>query len=250
MKKNKIKQCVEKLREQLIALSSAEKAASMRRYFPAGIHCAGVVMSDINSILANFRNSYPELSANDVLNVCEEVLKKAQYSEEVLIGYGLIAPLVKANYDDDLLFRFEYWLENYASNWAHVDDLCIKTVYQFLMARPHLIEQTQPWSVSRVSWCRRASNVVWVKFIRRPMRGSVYYLKKDLVFENCDRLISDPDEFVQKSVGWLLKVTAQHHKKAVIDYIKNNFDSMQRSTIRYALEKVDKETRKKILSAP
>jgi len=188
------------------------------------------------------------LSANEVLNVCEAVLKHARYSEEVLIAYGLIGHLVKKNFDDDLMFRFEYWLQTYASNWAHVDDLCLKATYNFLMARPHLIETTQIWSNSEVPWCRRASNVVWVKFIKRKIGKSIYILNTDLVFENCDRMMSDEDEYVQKSIGWLLKVTAVHHQADVIEYLQRNIHLLQRSTLRYALEKVDIDTRKSMLS--
>jgi 3-methyladenine DNA glycosylase AlkD len=86
-----------------------------------------------------------------------------------------------------------------------------------------------------------------VKFIKRPIGKNIYWLNQDLVFKNCDLLLQDPDEFVQKSIGWLLKVTAVHHQQAVLDYIKMNYPIMPRSTIRYALEKVDKPTRNLIL---
>ncbi|EPJ46057.1 MAG: hypothetical protein OFPI_35630 [Osedax symbiont Rs2] len=220
----------------------------MRRYFPHGINCIGANAADINAIVASFKAENPALSANDILSICETVLKHAQYSEEILIGYGLIGHLVKNNFDDDLLLRFQFWLEHYALNWAHVDDLCLKAIYNFLMARPHLIETTQSWSRSQVCWCRRASNVVWVKFIKRKMGKTVYVLDTNLVFENCDQLMLDEDEFVQKSVGWLLKVTAVHHQQDVIEYLKRNIHLIQRSTLRYALEKVDADSRKSIMS--
>jgi len=239
---------VETLKAKLKDLSSEKKAISARRYFPQGINCIGVTASDITSTIASFKAENQDLSAQDMLLISEAILKNAQYSEEILVAFGLILNLVKKHYDDDLLLRFRYWLEHYASNWSHVDDLCIKTIYRFLMARPHLIESTQVWSHSNVSWCRRASNVVWVKFIRRPMGKSVYCLDTRLVFENCDLLMLDEDEFVQKSVGWLLKVTAQHHQEDVLEYLKGNLHQMQRATLRYALEKVDMDIRKKLLS--
>lgn len=116
------------------------------------------------------------------------------------------------------------------------------------MARPYLIEKTQHWAFSEVSWCRRASNVVWVKFIKRKMGKSIYHLDTELVFKNCDLLISDEDEFVQKSVGWLLKVTSLHYEESVIKYIESNIEKMTRPTIRYAIEKMATDTRKKLLS--
>jgi len=246
-KMNKYTKYTKTIRNELEKVSSPEKIESTKRYFPHGITCIGASASDIKIIIANFHSYNSELSAQDVLCITEEVLKNSKYSEEVMVAYGLINKFVKKNYDDDLLKRFEYWLENYSTNWALVDDLCIKTIYNFLLGRPHLIEKTQHWSVSKVSWCRRASNVVWVKFIKRKTGKSIYYLDKNLVFQNCDILLRDDDEFVQKSVGWILKVCSMQHDEDVINYIHKNHKSMERSTIRYAIEKFPKETRQEIL---
>ena len=236
------------IRKELMKVSTPEKIKSTKRYFPNGITCLGANASDIKLIIADFHKNNPLLSAKQVLLVTEEVLRNSVYSEEIMLAYGLITKLVKKNYDDDLLLRFEYWLENYSTNCALVDDLCIKTIYNFLLVRPHLIEKTQHWSKSNVSWCRRASNVVWVKFIKRKMKGSIYYLDKNLVFENCDTLLNDEDEFVQKSVGWLLKVTSLQHDAEVLNYIINKHRFMKRSTVLYALEKFPSDIRQKVLA--
>ncbi len=245
---NKYEIYIDRIKNDLKKIGTAEKAESTRRYFPNGINCIGATASDITLVVNNFHSDNVELSAMEMLSISESILKASEFSEEIMVAYGLINKFVKNSYDDNLLFRFEYWLENYASNWALVDDLCIKTIYRYLMARPYLIEKTQHWAHSNVSWCRRASNVVWVKFIKRKIGKSVYYLDKRLIFKNCDLLIGDKDEFVQKSVGWLLKATSLQHEVDVIEYIKNNRGSMDRSTIRYALEKVDNNRRKEILS--
>ena len=235
------------IKQQLAEVSTSEKAQSSKRYFPQGINCVGANAADIKQIIKQFHIDHANLTPEQVLCITEDIIQHSEFSEEIMVAYGLINKFVKKHYDDSLLQRFEYWLENYANNWALVDDLCMKALFNFLMARPHLIEKTQVWAQSNVSWCRRASNVAWVKFIRRPIGHSIYYLNIELVFNNCDLLIGDPDEFVQKSVGWLLKVTAIHHQNEVLDYLKINHQNMQRSTIRYALEKVDKSSRQKLL---
>lgn len=237
-----------RLKTDLERVSTEKKAESSRRYFPQGINCIGATASDIKLIIREFQTENNDIKAIEMLSITEYILQNVEYSEEVLIAFGLINKFVKSNYDDDLLLRFEFWLENYATNWSHVDDLCIKTIYQFLLTRPHLIEKTNHWAYSNVSWCRRASNVVWVKFVKRKIGKSTYYLNKELVFKNCDVLINDQDEFVQKSIGWLLKATSQHHQDDVIKYIETNFEKMTRLTIRYAIEKMDTRTRKYILS--
>ena len=243
------------LKTDLAKISTPEKAEVSRRYFPHGIHCIGATAADIKTIITDFQTENSDLTAYEMLSLTEYILANTEFNEEALIAFGLINKFVKysgrrpENYSDDLLVRFEYWLEHYANNWALVDDLCIKTVYQFLLTRPHLIEKTQRWAHSPVSWCRRGSNVVWVKFIKRKMGKSIYYLDKTLVFKNCDLLMSDEDEFVQKSLGWLLKVAAVEHEDEVIDYIMKNSYKMKRHTLRYAIEKMDGDTRSALLAA-
>ncbi|AWB66113.1 DNA alkylation repair protein [Saccharobesus litoralis] len=239
---------IARVKADLNKLATVEKAIASQRYFPAGIHCIGANAADIKTIISILQVEHPNLSAQDWLAICEGVLAQAEYSEEVLVAFGLINKFVKKSFDDSLLERFQFWLENYASNWAHVDDLCIKTIYQFFLARPHLIPRTQHWTLSPSPWCRRASCVVWVKFIQRKIGKAVYCLDTALVFNNCDVLLNDDDEFVQKGVGWLLKVTAQHHPQKVINYLESNIANMPRSTIRYAIEKLDPQQRKAILS--
>ena len=244
---------LKRLKADLKQVSTAKKAESSRRYFPHGIHCLGATAMDIKLIIKEFHAEYSDLTPFEMLSITEYILSHAEYNEEFLLAFGLINKFVKfnarrqENYDDELLVRFEYWLEHYANNWSLVDDLCIKTIYQFLMSRPHLIERTQHWVHSEVSWCRRASNVVLVKFIKRTMGKMTYYLNKDLVFNNCDLLLEDDDEFVQKSIGWLLKVTSIEYEADVIAYIQKNLSKLPRPTLRYAIEKMDDETRKVLL---
>jgi len=252
MKSNQV--YFEELKLALAKVSTIEKADASRRYFPGGVKCLGATAIDIKSIINNFQIAYSDLTAFDTLALTEYMLVNAEFNEEKLLAFGLINKFVKLstrrkeNYSDDLLVRFEFWLENYANNWALVDDLCIKTIYQFLWSRPHLIEKTQHWALSDVSWCRRASNVVWVKFIKRKIGKATYYIDKALVFNNCDLLLQDDDEFVQKSIGWLLKVASVEYEADVIAYIQQSSTNMARHTLRYGIEKMDADTRKKLLA--
>ncbi|MCL1096131.1 DNA alkylation repair protein [Shewanella kaireitica] len=233
---------------RLNAVSSAENTTAMTRFFNHEVNFIGVKAPMIKQVVREFQVEQAQLDANGYLALTEHILEHAKYTEEVLLAFGLINKFVKRHYDEKLLLRFQYWLEHYVSNWSHVDDLCIKTVYQFMLSRPHLIETTQSWTRSASPWCRRAANVVWVKFIKRKIGKNTFMLSKALIFENCDRLLKDEDPFVQKSVGWLLKVAAVEHEEDVIRYLKTNINSMQRATLRYAIEKLDPCTRKQLLS--
>lgn len=238
---------VARLKRDLKSVSSTQKAVAMQRFFPHRVALVGASALDIQTLVRRFHAENEDLDGSDVLQITELLLSSATYSEEKLLAFGLINKWVKKHYDDDLLNRFEFWLEHYADNWTLVDDLCIKTLYHFFLGRPYLIESIQHWTHSPVPWCRRASNVAWVKFVNRKIGSSTYRLDKRLIFQNCDTLLTDTDEYVQKSIGWLLKVTAVEHKKDVLRYLQVNGTNMPRSTIRYALEKVDPGTRKRLL---
>lgn len=236
---------IKRLKDDLKKVSSSEKAQSNRRYFPADFLCLGVNAADIKQIVNAFQTEHSMLNAEQTLALTEALLKEAKYNEEFLLSFALINTFVKRHYDD-LLQRFEYWLEHYANNWSLVDDLCIKTIYQFLMSRPHLIESMQHWALSTSPWCRRVACVVWVKFIKRKIGKEIYYLDTALIFKQCDLLLEDENEFVQKGVGWLLKVTSVEHEAAVIHFIKSNIKRFTRPTLRYAIEKMDSETRQSL----
>lgn len=235
-------------------LASEEKVLASQRYFPTSDHhqqifsCLGCNAADIQTVIKEFQQQNSTLAPEQVLAISEYLLQQAKYHEQTLVAFGLMTKLVKRNFDDALLKRFRYWLEHYASNWAHVDDLCLKTIYQFLLSRPHLITEFKQWAYSDSPWCRRGANVVWVKFIERKIGKQLYQLDLNLVFSQCDLLLSDQDEYVQKSIGWLLKVTSQYHSQRVIEYLEKNVLLIPRSTLRYAIEKLQPIEKSRLMS--
>ena len=217
---------------------SAAQKSSLQRYFSHNVALLGVTAPQIRQIINDFYSSHAELNSEDVLQITEHVLQHANYNEEKLLAFGLINRWVKKSYDDKLLKKFRFWLEHYADNWSLVDDLCLKTIYPFFLARPYLINTIQPWALSPSPWCRRASNVAWVKFVDRRIGKDHYRLNTDLIFSNCNTLLYDPHEHVQKSIGWLLKVTGQHHGELTESYLRRQGPFMPRATLRYAVEKM------------
>ena len=80
------------------------------------------------------------------------------------------------------------------------------------------------------------------------MGKSIYRLDLNLVFENATLLMKDPDDYVQKSIGWVLKVTSVYHPNEVKSYLIEHKQKMKKHTFRYAIEKYDPDTRKALLA--
>ena len=235
---NQNAEIVAQLRETLRLHADTTIADSMQRFFTEHVNCLGIKMPIITGVIKDFHLSYDNLSASQVLTISNEYLQAADYSEDIFVGFGLVRRHIK-QYDDTFLILMQGWLEQYASNWAHVDDLCLKTIYPYLLNKPNLIEQTQAWSSSESPWCRRASNVAWVKFVCRKIGKQEYRLNTDLIFTQCHSMLLDDDVYVQKSIGWLLKVTSQYYTEHVLKFIEMHKNNMQRITLSYALEKYD-----------
>ncbi len=182
------------------------------------------------------------------LETAEVLLHQAEFHEEVLLGFALLHTVVKRSFDVSLLDRCRSWLEDVVSNWAQCDDLCLKLLYPFLCGHPDLIISTQVWIHSPSPWARRAANVSIVKLIRRKIGPEVYELPRSVIFGNALHLLDDPDPYVQKSVGWLLKAAAQSHSCEVIDFLEEHADVMPRATFRYAIASFDPGLRHQLLA--
>lgn len=63
-----------------------------------------------------------------------------------------------------------------------------------------------------------------------------------------DRLMNDNHDLVLKGYGWMLKALSQINQPMVEEYLVKNHAKMPRVAYRYALEKFDKETRKKLMT--
>lgn len=240
-------QYINGLTEQLKSLGSEQKAQATARFFPEPISCIGALAPDIKQVAQKFHRDNKELEAAQVLAISEQMLANAEFHEETLLAFLILDKFVAKHFDETLVERFEYWLEHYVSNWAHVDNLCMKTIYQFMLSRTHMLPQLQKWTHSEVAWCRRAVNVVWLKFINRKIGKNYYSVPLPVIFDNCSLLLNDEDLYVQKSIGWLLKVTSTAYPMPVIEYLTVNIRQIDRATLRYAIEKLEPKARRKLL---
>jgi 3-methyladenine DNA glycosylase AlkD len=67
------------------------------------------------------------------------------------------------------------------------------------------------------------------------------------VFTIADILRLDKDDMVQKGYGWLLKEASRTHQDEVFEYVMKNKARMPRTALRYAIEKMPAELRRKAM---
>jgi len=67
------------------------------------------------------------------------------------------------------------------------------------------------------------------------------------VFAMADLFLADEDDMVQKGYGWMLKEASNKFPNEVFEYVMNNKKEMPRTALRYAIEKLPVDKRKKAM---
>ncbi|MFD4633994.1 DNA alkylation repair protein [Streptomyces sp. NPDC058284] len=223
------------LRELLARHADPAFADRMQRYFPAPVPALGVGNRTVADLTYRWVGDHPDLSPADRLAIADTLIGESAHHEETLAGFALLHKAAKKQLGGELLDHARTWLDQHVTNWAQCDDLCLKLLYPYLLGHLDEIPRTRTW-IHGGPWARRAANVAVVKFVRRTVGRTVYELPVSHVFDNCTALMADDEFYVQKGVGWLLKVTAQVHPEAVDEYLRTWHGRMRRDTFRYALE--------------
>ncbi|MFD7242210.1 DNA alkylation repair protein [Streptomyces massasporeus] len=236
------------LSKTLAAKADPDFAVRMQRYFPHEIRALGVGNAAVVEIATDYFRQRRDTPAATRLLLAEELLARAEYHEEVLLGFAVLHKVARSGLGEELPDRCLHWLETYVSNWAQCDDMCLKLLYPFFLGHLELLPRTRSWIESASPWARRAANVAVVKFVRRKVGRTVFELPLSHVLDNCVRLMHDDDTYVQKGSGWLLKVTAEVHPDEVAEFLRTWHSEMPRDTFRYAVEKMDPRLRRSLMA--
>lgn len=188
---------------------------------------------------------FKELKTRGVRDI-DQVLKYCDYLHTFHISeLRTIAVLwsfkMKNQFELKHFFIFERWLKTYVTGWGSTDHLCVQSLGYIVYKYPDLMKEVKEWTSSSNQWVRRASAVALIYGLRRGV-----YLHD--AFEIADKLFNDSEMYVLKGYGWMLKEAANRHRDEVFDYIMKRKKDMPRTSLRYAIEKMPEEMRKKAMS--
>jgi 3-methyladenine DNA glycosylase AlkD len=60
-------------------------------------------------------------------------------------------------------------------------------------------------------------------------------------------MLISSEEYIQKGVGWLLKICSQYKPDVIFNYLLQNKEDLPRLVLRFASEKLQKEQKAQIL---
>jgi 3-methyladenine DNA glycosylase AlkD len=226
------------IRQELARQADEKTRSNYDRFFKEKVTYYGVNNYTVDKIARQYFTEIKPPGKEEVFSLCEELLK-SDYCEEAFIAFAWAYRLNK-EYEPDDFTTFERWLIKYVNNWAKCDTLCNHTIGAIVEKYPRFIENLKQWALSDNRWLRRAAAVTLII----PAKQGKFL--KD-IFEIADSLLTDRDDLVQKGYGWMLKETSNKHQSEVFDYIMKNKRVMPRTALRYAIEKMPPDLKRRAM---
>ncbi|MDR2361971.1 MAG: DNA alkylation repair protein [Prevotellaceae bacterium] len=216
------------IREALNAHADAHTAASIQRLFKEEVKTCGIPTPVVRNIARAHFRMIRDTPKADIFALCE-VLWQSGYMEEITVACDWCYA-VRRQFTTDDHHIFAQWIDRYVDNWAACDTLCTTSVGTLIEMYTDTAQELYRWTQSDNRWMKRAAAVALITPARKG-------LLLNIVFDIVDRLLTDPDDMVQKGYGWLLKVAGQRHEQEVARYVLSHKARMPRTAYRYAIEK-------------
>jgi 3-methyladenine DNA glycosylase AlkD len=129
---------------------------------------------------------------------------------------------------------YEFYLNHidYMNNWHFVDASA-----PYIMG-PHLLHENKSilldFAHNNNVWKRRIAIITTLHFIRSN--------QLEWTIKIAELLLNDPHDLIHKSVGWMLREVGKKNISTLILFLNQYAHQMPRTMLRYAIEKMSKET--------
>ena len=240
--------------KSLHALADPKRAKGLARFFKTGPgeygegdQFLGVMNPHVHSIV---KEHWEALSLRDMLAVLHSeyneqrllaLLMMAKYSQH---KQGLTAEQQKQRRKevfDEYCAHIDPWI----CNWNLVDCSCPQIVGEYLCLHE---SAEQAHSVllnlakSSELFVRRVAVVSTLSFIRNGKYSETLKL--------CEALLDDSQDLMHKACGWMLREVGKGSEATLKSFLTAHGRRMPRVMLRYAIERLDADTKHQLLAAP
>lgn len=225
-----------KLRQELMAKASNERAAVSQRFFKTGKGEYGEGDIFIGLTVPQSREiskSYKELYFIEV----EKLLHSKIHEERLIALYILVFKFKK-----EPKKVFDFYLKNtkYVNNWDLVDSSAHLIVGEYLMdkARDLLYFLARSESL----WEKRIAIIATFQFIRKNQFEDTIKI--------AEILLGGRHDLIHKAVGWMLREMGKKSEKTLEEFLNKHAQKMPRTMLRYSIEKLSPEKKRIYMHKP
>ncbi|WP_339212355.1 DNA alkylation repair protein [Ornithinibacillus sp. FSL M8-0202] len=208
----------------------------MKRFFKSSdpdTLCLGLQMRTVFQIAKQFM----DMSLSEIEKVLESPYYEVRMGAASIMDYQAKKRKIS---EEERKSLFDLYLRRHdrINNWDFVDRSAPSVIGTFLLDKPKDILYTLARSSNM--WERRTAIVSTHAFIKK---GEINH-----TFRIAEILIHDPEELIQKAVGSWIREAGKQDETMLKRFLNEYAPTMPRVTLRYAVEKLNKETRDFYLS--
>lgn len=199
-----------------------------------------IITKYIRSTVQKYKKNIQLLSLDEAL-VLAELFLKERNRLFTIVAYQILDYKHK-DFTIESFFDLERLVYTYIEDWWDCDDFMTHAFRRYITLYPSMLPKTIEWTTHKNFAVRRCAAVILVV----PARKGLVDITD--VFHVCDILQHDPHYLVQKGYGWLLKEASKHYVQEVLEYLETHHQTMPRTAFRYALEKLPKHEKERLMS--
>ena len=137
--------------------------------------------------------------------------------------------------DPDRIYQYYLKHINSVNNWDLVDTSAPHIVGDYLYKNHEKLKILLEFARSENLWIRRISIVSTFTFIKNNEFKTTLEIAK--------LLLNDDHDLIHKAVGWMLREVYKKNEGLIKRFLRQNYAQIPRTTLRYAIERMDKEER-------
>ena len=226
--------------EALQFLSTPEKRDFLPYFFKTGKGQYAEGDQFIGVVVPDSRKLVKEYWQKATLDDVQEILKSEFHEMRLVALLILVTKFEKTQDEKEKKTLVDFYLKNtkYINNWDLVDLSCYKLLgkYCFDNQKDNILKKL---SNSENMWEKRIAIV-----------ATMYHIKKgshDLTIELALNNLNHSHDLMHKANGWLLREMGKKDKKKLLNFLKTHYQNMPRTSLRYAIEKLDEDLRQDFL---
>ncbi|MBL8228300.1 MAG: DNA alkylation repair protein [Bryobacterales bacterium] len=225
-------------RAEFIRLGTPKASESAQRFFKEPVDCYGVTSPQLKDLEKRIAPEIRTWKPADRNRFCVALLSAGKLEEANLVPY-LYKRYAKTCAECEFKL-FARWMERYVSNWSTCDGISVWLIGAAVSNQRDLAPQLISWTSSKSRWVRRSAAVSMIPLAKKGEEQTT-------VFAIAPRLLPDPDEMVQKGIGWLLKENYVASPQPTVRLLRDWSGRTSRLVLRYAAEKMNDQDRRSVL---
>lgn len=207
----------------------------LQAYLGSPVPVLGLSTPQLRGILKGFGDAHPTLSASEV-NALARALWSGRLFEEKVLAIGVLNRYAAVL--DDASWRLaDGWVDE-ATGWALSDGLASGPIATMVRAKPARFRELLRWTKAESTWRRRASTYA--------LNGFVSAKELNKPFRLLERLLYDPEFWVQRAVGTWLRECWKRDRRRTEAFLRAHVRGLPRVTITVATERAPKAFREEL----